>query len=148
MNTENTPHQDLAWLGRALDARIAGAKDALDYAKETEDESGDAIDSIERGFHEGYLQALNDVRELSNNVSEKDCSQCWYYGYASRTTDELNRVVALVQRILNITKLEGLNKHTYEADGNNGIAGGEVIDSIVNACEQAGFKRTHYPYQP
>jgi len=150
MNTENTPQRDLAWMGRELDTRLRIAEVDLAYAKETEDESGDAIDSIERGWHEGYVKALNDVRELSNNVSEKDCSQCWYYGYASRTTDELLRVTTLVRDILNITKLEGLNKYTYEAEpiGRDTMLGGDVIDAIVSACERAGFQRTPQPYQP
>lgn len=151
MNTENTTQRDLAWLGRELDTRLQIAEVDLAYAKETEDESGDAIDSIERGWHEGYVRALNDVRQLSYDVSEKDCSQCWYYGYASRTTDELLRVTALVLDILNLTKLEGLNKHTYaddHEDSHKNFTGGDVLDAIVNACERAGFKRTPHPYQP
>jgi hypothetical protein len=45
------------------------AEKQLDLAQEAEDESGEAMDSMERKYWEGVLDGLTDVYSLTYNLS-------------------------------------------------------------------------------
>ena len=78
MTTELEPY-----LQKQVDAGLAGtdilhgalknmmldAEKQLDLAQEAEDESGEAMDSMERKYWEGVLDGLTDVYALTYNLS-------------------------------------------------------------------------------
>ena len=78
MTTELEPY-----LQKQVDAGLAGtdilhgalknmmldAEKQLDLAQEAEDESGEAMDSMERKYWEGILDGLTDVYALTYNLS-------------------------------------------------------------------------------
>jgi hypothetical protein len=78
MTTELEPY-----LQKQVDAGLAGtdilhgalknmmldAERQLDLAQEAEDESGEAMDSMERKYWEGVLDSLTDVYSLTYNLS-------------------------------------------------------------------------------
>jgi hypothetical protein len=78
MTTELEPY-----LQKQVDAGLAGtdilhgalknmmldAEKQLDLAQEAEDESGEAMDSMERKYWEGVLDSLTDVYSLTYNLS-------------------------------------------------------------------------------
>jgi hypothetical protein len=53
----------------ALKNMILDAEKQLDLAQEAEDESGEAMDSMERKYWEGVLDSLTDVYSLTYNLS-------------------------------------------------------------------------------
>jgi hypothetical protein len=53
----------------ALKNMMLDAEKQLDLAQEAEDESGEAMDSMERKYWEGVLDSLTDVYSLTYNLS-------------------------------------------------------------------------------
>ena len=53
----------------ALKNMMLDAERQLDLAQEAEDESGEAMDSMERKYWEGVLDGLTDVYSLTYNLS-------------------------------------------------------------------------------
>jgi hypothetical protein len=53
----------------ALKNMMLDAERQLDLAQEAEDESGEAMDSMERKYWEGVLDSLTDVYSLTYNLS-------------------------------------------------------------------------------
>ena len=53
----------------ALKNMMLDAEKQLDLAQEAEDESGEAMDSMERKYWEGVLDGLTDVYALTYNLS-------------------------------------------------------------------------------
>ena len=53
----------------ALKNMMLDAEKQLDLAQEAEDESGEAMDSMERKYWEGILDGLTDVYVLTYNLS-------------------------------------------------------------------------------
>ena len=78
INTEFPPHlQKLIDLGESgtnimhgeLKNLMLEAETQLDIAQKTEDESGEAMDSMERTYWEGQMDALTEIYVLTYNLS-------------------------------------------------------------------------------